>query len=274
MNLGKLLIVLVTLFADIGPAFGEGKTLRLGMYYYPPFLQNDNGDLGICHKIIKRIFEPEGYTVKPIFSPLIRTIRETEAIRVDAICSVNPHNSKGLALADYPNARLDYYFWVRSDSNFQYDGVESLARIKVINVNGYNYTIPGRNYQKFLESAKNKKNIFMMSGDDVMSRAFKLIHSNRAQTICLDDISARYILQKHNMQNLIKSAGRLPNTLHSYFAVSDQHPKKDHLLKTYNEGHIKLDRLGAFDEIFSEYNLQYWPQKDRQERLTPNSPTH
>ena len=229
------------------------------MYSYPPVTFYKDGDWGYCYQLVKTIFEENGYQVKPRLYPVIRAIKHTEQRRDDAICVINPYNSKKLDLAKYPNTRLNYYFWVTADSQFQYEGIESLKDKRIITVKGYNYTLPGKTYQQYLDSHENTDRIQVLSGADPLKRAYRIISINRADTICLDEPSAIYTLNKIGMVKHFKKAGHLPKPLFGYFGVSENHPHKVTLLNIYNKGHIKLYKSGKFAAILEKYDVRSWP---------------
>jgi ABC-type amino acid transport substrate-binding protein len=244
------------------PSLAAEKILKLAMYTYPPLTFYQDGDWGFCYTLVKAIFEENGYIVKPRLYPVMRAIVHTEQKQADAICVINPFNSQKLALAKYPNARLTYDFWVTNDSTFRYEGIRSLKGIRVINVKGYNYTLPGKTYQHYLENQDNAKRIQVLSGADPLSRAFRIISIKRADTICLDEPSAVYTLTKMGMLSAFKKAGHLPNPLFGYFGVSKSHPQKDILLKIYNKGHVKQYQSGKMAAMLKEYNVKPWPLSD------------
>ncbi len=254
-----LFLLLIAALLTSVVSFGADKTLKLALYSYPPISYQQDGDWGYCFNLVKAIFEEKGYEVKPKLYPVIRAIAHTEEIKDDAICAINPFSSKKLSFASYSNARLTYYFWVKSDSSFRYSGIESLKGKRVINIKGFNYTLPGKEYQQFLENKANTKSIHELSGDTALGRAFKIIKIGRADSFCLDEPSAMYTLKQNDMVDEFKKSGSLPNVLYGYFGVSENHPQKETLLKIYNEGHVKMHRSKKFAAMLGKFGIEPWP---------------
>ena len=243
------------------------KILRVAIYTYPPLLYRQGDDWGYCLEIVKAIFEPKGYAVQPEFLPVARAIIETENLNQDAICAINPFNSKNLSLASYAVAKLTYSFWVRETSNFSYTGIESLQDQQLITIIGYNYTLPDKAYQEFLSHPDNQRQVTKLSGSEPIKRGFKMIAQHRADSICLDEHSANFTLQENDMAHLFKKAGSLPNTLYAYFGVSQDHPEKQLLLAIYNKGFLELYETGVIRTILAKYEVSSWPL---QEGLRPS----
>lgn len=262
MKLKGYLLTIVLVFLLQSMAIGADKILKLAMYDYPPVTYYENGEWGYCHKLVKEIFEAKGFEVQPTLYPVIRAIVQTEEQKADAICVINPFNSPNLALATYPNTRLTYVFWVRKNSSFAYTGVPSLKGINILSIKGYNYTLPGKEYQEFLEDKANEAYVRELSGEDPLVRAFQMIERNRAETLCLDEPSAMFTLKKINRVDSFKQAGSLPNVLYGYFGVSKQHPDKENLLRIYNEGHAALYRSGKIASLLKASGISPWPLED------------
>jgi len=238
------------------------KVLRVAIYTYPPLVYQQNDDWGYCLEIVKAIFEPKGYTVIPDHFPVVRAIKQTENTHQDAICAINPFNSTKLSLASFSVAKLTYSFWVRESSSFKYTGVKSLKKQQLLNIVGYNYSLPGKEYQDYLANPDNEKHITQLTGSDPLLRAFKMIASNRADSICLDDPSANFTLKANYMTPLFKKAGSLPNVLYAYFGVSQKHAEKKNLLDIYNKGFLKLYESRVIHTILEKYDVSPWPLSD------------
>jgi polar amino acid transport system substrate-binding protein len=262
MKLKGIVMAVITALLVNSVAMGAEKTLKLAMYTYPPISYHENDDWGYCYNLVKTIFEAKGFQVEPSLYPVIRAIVQTEELKTDAICVINPFNSPNLSLATYPNARLTYSFWVRKNSTFRYTGIASLKGVNILSIKGYNYTLPGKEYQDFLEDKANEATIRELSGDDPLGRAFQMIDKNRAVTFCLDEPSAMFTLKKLNMVDDFKQAGSLPNVLFGYFGVSKNHPDKESLLQIYNEGHEALYRSGKLASLLKTSGISPWPLEE------------
>lgn len=250
----KIISFLALLFHPIFYSYAA-KPLSIAIYDYPPvFIVNNGNNPGYCYEILHKLYSDLGYEVSKVEFNFPRAMRVVADQEVDIICAVNPFNGENLARSKVPLVTIKFYLWARQNSDFIYTDVASLAKKRIINITGFNYSPASVAYQSYIE--QHPEAVSHLTGDKPLARAFQMIAMGRSDIIALDHDNALYNLQVNNLQAEIKQVGKLPNILNGYVGISQNHPDKDKLLALFDHEYPKLLASGFVSEIHQKYGMQ------------------
>lgn len=253
-----LLLIPHSLASDTHETAAKKKPLNISCFNYPPFIFIDpdtHETTGFLVELEKRIWEPYGYEVNFQLTPLARAIRHVIHGQTDLMCAYVPNVSKDVQLMPLPVGTLIYYAWVPNTDDWQYDGLDSLKKRKLITIHGLNYSgsVPG--FSDFLE--ENPPPI-KLSGQDPTAQAIRILASKRADTLIMDEPHMNHYLSKSNLGDKIKTAGVVGTPTFTYIAGAASNPDFDELQTIFLLELIKLRESGELDALRERFGVPDW----------------
>ncbi|MBT4701754.1 MAG: transporter substrate-binding domain-containing protein, partial [Rhodospirillaceae bacterium] len=134
------------------------------------------------------------------------------------------------------------------DSNWTFDGVESLRRVKSGIIRGYAYH---NKLDSFFKA--NPSLVTLSHGSDALERSFKLLVHGKVGTIVGDINVLQEKARQLNLSTKIRNAGNLKGGEDLYLAISEAHPDSRGLAKIISNGIIRLRKSGRLKLLLSKY---------------------
>lgn len=230
------------------------KKIFIAAFFYPPILIDDEGKKpGLYLDLARYLFGKEGYQVQYGIFAFLRAMQGTEDCEYDIIGAINKENSKKILIAKKIPLKLEFSFWIKKDNPWKYTGIESLKKIRVANIGGYNYSQASPEYQKFL--IENPKQVQLVSGDQTTYRIFKMIVADRIDAFNIDRPQALWTMQKYNLTSKLKEAGSLPNLLDANIGFCPS-PRGQKLLSVFDQAFEKYFADFEVRNIYKKYGLE------------------
>ncbi len=246
-------------------------------------LQPDKNLPGYDVEIYREIFGKAGYQVKFVNQPFNRGMVETDEGRVDAVSG--PLKFSGEALKDkirqlpnmghiygrliYPDKAVALYhascFFVRGDSSWKYDGVDSLHGFKIGSVRDFDYgTIINAYFEKLRKSA-DEMALQELKGKDLVKRNLMKLKLERVDIVLGDRNNYSYAIKTMADEGTIPSGsiklsgctpeGRAP----LYIGFTPKTPEKsEKLARIYDIGIERLRKSGELQKILDKYGIKDW----------------
>ncbi|SCA55969.1 exported hypothetical protein [Candidatus Terasakiella magnetica] len=235
-------------------AIADEKTVQVGVLHYPPYIivKDDGIITGLNPEIIRTVFTHAGFKVKFKVLPFARSIKLTETGKIDAVGALDDHSPVEISLSRLPIANQIGGFFVRSDNNWQYSGIPSLDKQKVLYVRGYDYTALDPDYQNYVETSPNVSRWNPINNH--IETVIRLLKNGRVD-VTLEDVTVmKYMLSETKQTDVLKEAGRLKGTigLHIGFAKNKRGNK---LLEAFNQSHSELMASGKINPVFKKFNI-------------------
>ena len=129
------------IFALVGPAWAQTKTLRIATGEYPPYATATRTDQGIALSIVRRAFELAGYKVEFTFLPWSRALAQTRLGQWDATAAWgnNPQRNAPFWLSDNVVSEK-WVFVYRRALNFNWSTLADLKPYRLAMIQDYTYT--------------------------------------------------------------------------------------------------------------------------------------
>lgn len=246
-------------FFLVPSTFGK-ETITIAYLDYCPYQcvpGNENGKEGYAVEMQKIIFARAGITVKTTLVPFARALKGLEAGRYDASPTINTNHSKLIILSNETSAVLRQIFYVKKGDPWRYSGVESLRKVHIGTIPGYNYSSFSPEYEAYIQQNKGNKAVQYVGGEDAQSKNFLKILKGRITTFNEDAGLAQYITTKMGINDQFDEAGQLGNNI-QYMGFSPKNPNSGRYVEIYDSGIRALRKSGELEEILKKYGIMDW----------------
>jgi len=212
---------------------------------------------GYLIEIAQLIFQQHNHEVKYILANSFdESIQKTRSGEYDAILSVLKIDVSDFIFPLHPQIIVDNVFFVRKEFNWQYNGVESLKKIRLGHIVGYSYFKELDEYiaTKHSDSAR----VQDVSGPSAFLYNLKKLRYRQIDAIIEDRYVIDYYYQERHEVNPFKVAERLfSNELYIAFSPKGKHSKE--YAKILSDGMIRLQKDGTLETILEKYGLKFQP---------------
>ncbi len=245
LRIYHLLVAVILVFFTSPQGFTSEK-LIIGADQWPPFVDVNDRNQGICFALTESAFSSVNYFITKQIMPAKRLMNHAETFRVDAICNIwyNDLRKKAYRFSE-PYLYNTVYFWVLTDKNITYAKLEDLKEYKIGILSGYH------NGEEFDSATYLNKEIVHESSE----RLLRLLINKRIDIAVCDKIVAETIISKTDISGKLK---HLPKPLFEaalYLAVSRKHPQVDKIITSFNTGMKNIRENGEYQKILKSYGL-------------------
>jgi len=214
---------------------------------------------GYMIEIAQRVFQRAGHQVDYQYMPWARTLAELAAGSIDGAVGVDPNEGGNLVLSPLSLGQSDAVFLVRAGDPWRYQGINSLANVRLGAILGYSYD---DDIDHYILSQKNSPGrITLATGDEPLSRLLKMLVANRVDVVIEDSNVVQYQIMTLGLGGNIDEAGRLPSTP-VYIAFSPAKPTGKDYARLLSEGLVELRASGELAQIMARYGLSDWAQNE------------
>jgi polar amino acid transport system substrate-binding protein len=252
----KALLLSLLFVAFTLPAIAA-ETLSVRADLWPPY--NDEPKSlrpGYMIMVLMEIFMRQGYALD--YQPLawdesIEAVRKGQfnavigASKDDAPDFIFPKESFGVS---------DTAFFVKPESTWKFNGINSLKQIRLGVIEGYAYD---EALDAYIKAHKGTSRIVVSTGDDPMKNlVFKLVNDH-IDAIAEDSnvMMASLLSGKVPLKGVV-SAGSLKEKSELYIAFSPKNPKSKELAAKFDAGIKELRSSGKLKAILGLYGLTDW----------------
>lgn len=232
------------------------ETLRFATIDYCPFtcvpLQED-GKEGLMTDVLRVAMERAGYTIEIVQFPYIRAVAVVNSGEFDGIVVVGKEYAPNLVYPDIPTAKQRMTFFTKKGSSWKYEGVDSLSKIVIGLVTGYNTGDAELN--RYITKYAETDRVHGLYGSKTIERGFQMLQLGRFTTYLEGNLSALYVLDKQGIQNKISVAGYSNEWFEDYTAFSPHHPKATMFAKMLSDTIREMKESGELETILGNYGL-------------------
>jgi len=266
------------------------EELTISVINFCPFHCIDSATLqpnktlpGYDVEIYRDIFGKAGYKVSFVNQPFNRGMVEADEGRVDAVSG--PLKFSGEALKDkirqipkmgYIYGRLIYSekpvalyypscFFVRGDSGWKYEGVDSMHGFKIGSVRDFDYGTIINAYFEKVRNSGDKNALQELRGQDLAKRNLKKLKFKRVDIVLGDRDNYSYAIKTMANEGTIppgsiKLAGCTPEgRAPLYIGFTPKTPEKSKkLARIYDMGIERLRKSGELQKILDKYGIEDW----------------
>ncbi len=253
-----LFLVLFACFPCAG--YAEAEEIRFVAEPYCPYACQGGAEYdGMMVDVTRTIFESEGYSVIYTTRPWARALRESRRGKHTGLIATVPAESSDFYYPEEEGARLTHCFYVRNDTPWRFENIESLQSVRLGVILGYGYASISPEFGRYVNSNKeNNKLIQWVGGEIANLQNFKKLVANRIDTVFVDTAVATYWLNKSGFADQVRKGGCLNETAPLYVAFSPAHPASQKYAEIYDRGLRKLRTSGKLEEMLAKYEMKDW----------------
>lgn len=234
------------------------KVINLATVDYCPLMCDPSteplGRKGIMVEIAEEIFSQHGLQIKINFMPLSRGMREAEIGNYDGYLGGDIHQAPKLIYPLHPLTNNHARLFVRKDFNWQYQGIESLSKIKLLAVKGFSYA--NKQLDNYLIKAE-ESNILLITGERPSERGIEMLRAKKADAMLEGHLVFHYYhnLEKRNRTQDFDSRGPVFGIFKNYLSFSPKHPAAHRWASIIDHEMPKLIESGRINAIYQRYGI-------------------
>lgn len=255
----KFLILAVSIFSLSTQAKAQ-ETITLVADEWCPYNCAPNSEKpGYAIEIAQEIFNKDN--IKLVYSnlPWDRAIEEAKQGNYNGIVGANRLEAEGFI---FPEEKIGYsvnFFYVKEESNWQFNGISSLENVSLGVIDGYSYN---EELDAYIEKNRNNSaKIQVIDGETGLVQNFKKLEMGRIDVFVENQaVGANYINENRIVG--IKSAGQMtdPDKNHDYvyIAFSPANPNSQKYADMISAGIKEMRANGKLQEILDKYYVSDW----------------
>jgi len=207
---------------------------------------------GYMIDITREVFEASGFEVKYLNVSWARALQMTREGVLDAVVGAFITDAPDFVFPDEAQGRSHVALYTRADSEWIYQGLESLADQTLLAINGYSYSTELDDYIETY--ADEPSRVWVISGPSPLNRAIYLLEQHRAD-VYPEDVYVMTWATKNRIETPPpRDAGLLQKT-DIYVAFSPEKSHSGQLAALLSEGTVRLRASGRIGEIMAAYGL-------------------
>ena len=254
MRKAVLSLVLFVSALLTGVAFAD--TIKLVADSWMPYNGDGKTDTGYMLDVAQKVFGDAGYTVTFEAMPWARAIDTVRKGEYDGII--------GSAVADAPDfifpknelAIVNTEFFVKKGTTWRYDGIQSLAKIKLAVIKDYSYN---PNLDKYIaDNASSRAKLDIGFGDNVLESNFQKLIGGRVDAVTDGGAVLRYTVDKMGISGQVVSAGIGDPGSKTYISFSPALKTSKNYAQILSDGIDRLRKSGDLKKILAKYGLIDW----------------
>lgn len=228
----------------------------LGADIWPPFnCEPGSKNPGYMVEIARKIFEQKGHKIIYKEIPWSRAINICRKGKINGIIGAAKGEAEGFVFPKEPLGKLENFAFVLKDSNWKYDGIDSLKKVKLGLIIDYDY---GEKMNKYLEDNKDSKLIEKVGGTDPLRKNILKLKAKRIDAVIEAKPVFEYTVNKMGVSDLFKSAGSDGEPDPIYIAFSPNNPKSKEYAKILSDGIVEMRKSGELAKILAKYGQKDW----------------
>jgi polar amino acid transport system substrate-binding protein len=253
--MGRLVLVSF-LFSMVFLASPLGAdTITIAADNWMPYNGDGKTETGYMVDCAREIFAKAGHTIVYEVVPWSRAIEEARSGVYNGIIGAAEGDAPDFV---FPAVELGFAgqgFLTRKSLAWKYDGIKSLAGIKLAVIQDYSYFPELDEYIKV--NKNDKKRIDFGFGTNPLESNLKKLAEGQVDALVDNSYVLKYVVAKLKLQDKVSSGGGVPPD-RLYIAFSPANPKSKTYAKILSDGIEQLRRSGRLKEILAKYGLVDW----------------
>lgn len=231
-------------------------TIKLVADNWMPYNGDGKSETGYMLDIAQKVFGDAGYTVVFEAMPWARAIDTVRKGSYDGIVGAAVNDAPDFVFPKNELAIVDTEFFVKKGTAWRYDGIQSLAKIRLAVIKDYSYNTDLDKYIADNAAAKDKLDIGF--GDDVLESNFQKLMSGRVDVVTDGGAVLKYTAGKMGIAGQVVSAGIGDPGSKTYIAFSPVGKSSKDYAQILSDGIDRLRKSGELKKILAKYGLTDW----------------
>ena len=257
-NLFKYLTVIcfILISFQASQSLAVRDKIVLASDYWCPYNCNPTDDKpGYLVELAKRVFSIYGVEVEYRLMPWYEALDKAEKGEIDGVIGISQGFSQDLAITSTPQARSTISLFTRPDTEWVYDGIDSLRGKRASIILDYNLTDTLKQYVS-ANYSKNPDLFVLEDGQNAVIDSINHLIEGNVDLYIEDELVVNYYLNQHNLLPAIKNAGRVDKVpLALYIAFSKKIENSKKYLDMLENGISSITATKDVEELKKKYNI-------------------
>lgn len=235
----------------------EKTVLTLAADAWLPF--NGTADTepeGFMLDVAREVFDSRGIEIRYINTSWSRAIKGTEEGLFDGAVGASIGDGENLVFPGQELGRGYLAFYVQSDEQWTFEGIDSLSGKSLGVIESYDYRPWLGKYIR--ENNGDSRRIQVMSGENPLEQNIMKLVSGRVDVVVGNESTIRFAAKKLGILEKIKPAGYDDQVAFLYIGFSPANPRSEEYARILSDGINELRLNGRLGEILDRYGLKDW----------------
>ncbi len=235
------------------PALAGADTIRLRADAWFPVNGDPGAELpGFGIEALTVVWKEAGHELD---YRLMSWGRSLEAVRngsADCVIGAYKEDAPDLRFPEQELGRDGVGIYVRATDEWQYSGVESLARRTVGVISEYSY---GKELDGWLADSANATRIQMAYGAAALDGNIRKLLAGRVDVLLESPMIMNTALRRLELARFVRLSGEAKPAIPFYIACSADNPRVPAWLRQFDEGMIRLKQTAQWGSLLERYGL-------------------
>lgn len=237
-------------------------TITLAADNWCPFTCDDKSENpGFMVEIAKAAFKPYNISVQYKVISWARAIEMARNGKVTGIIGASHDDAPDFVFPSTLQGLSSMNFWVKKDSQWQFDSIASLGKVKIGIASDYAYGKILDQYLKVHSGATD--HIQEVNNADALSINLRKLNAGMIDALPEDKSVISYYFSSRGLAMNIKSAGAVVDRSHIednflYIAFGPNNPKAKYYADIMAKGMHDLRKSGELKKILDKYQIEDW----------------
>ena len=238
------------------PSMAMAETVSIRADQWLPFNGiADSSHPGYMIELAEIILSDHGLAMD--YKPML-WLRSVEAVRkgsIDCVVGAFIDDAPDFVFPDESWGYSVDTFYVKNNSTWNYEGIESLRGMQLGVVGGYAYS---PELDVYIDNNKSTTKIHSINTNNALENHIKMLANGRVDVVVEIDVVMEAKLEEMGASDKIRAAGTTQSPGHLYIACSPAKESSKRYTQLFSEGIQKLRSSGELSVILAKYGLQDW----------------
>ena len=232
----------------------EPLTIRADVWFPINGLPNSDKP-GYMIEMASAIMKENGREVDYRTMPWERSLDQVRKGNYDCVVGAYKDDAPDFLFPELSWGEIETNLYVKSDSNWTFEGIESLEGVALGAIGGYAYS---EEFDAYVEEFKETSKVQVINANNALEQNIKKLLAGRLDTLVESDLVLEAKLQEMGLEGQIKPAGQLVGATEMYIACSPAKEGMQEIVDQLNQGLIQLREAGKLKPILKKYGLKDW----------------
>ncbi len=210
---------------------------------------------GFMVEFAQQIFIKAGHQLEYIQEPWERAVAESRKGEHTGIIGAYQGDAPDFIFPENEQAMIGNSFFVGKDKPWIYTGIDSLSKVNLGIIRGYDY---GKEINDYIQANKDTLKVQANGGEDALEKNIKKLLAGRIDAIIENNYVFSFKINQMGVADKFKLAGVAIKPDKAYIAFSPANPKSKEYAEILSKGMEELRKSGELAAIMKKYGLQDW----------------
>ena len=239
-------------------SIADREKMVLGADYWCPYNCNPSDlEPGFLVELATKVFSIYGIEVEYVQMPWYEALEKAEKGDIDGVIDISEGFNEDLATTLTPQGKSFVSVFTRPDSEWVYDGIDSLKGKKASIILDYNLTDSLKQYIS-ANYSKNPSLFVLEDGKNAVVDSINHLIEGNVDLYIEDEVVVDYYLSRHNLLAAVKNAGRVDKTpVPLFIAFSKKIDNSEKYIKMLEDGISSITATKDVDDLKKKYHIPY-----------------